>query len=138
MAGNLSEHRLLLGAVVLGALVLGGALLFAKYKTMENPPDLSTAIPSVIRQKPTAQTLVTVPDVLRACAAGDKCIVVDTSCSFCCGYVAINAKYEQLFNQMFSDTCGDYKGVTCECFDLDNYPDCVKTACELVKWPDEK
>lgn len=80
---------------------------------------------------------VVIADFMQACGEKDRCIVVDTTCSFCCKYVAINAAQEALFNKMFDQNCSQYTGASCECFDLSSYPRCVNGKCQLVKWDDE-
>lgn len=79
---------------------------------------------------------VEVQDNMTECNVDESCIVVDTTCSFCCKYVAINAKFEQQFNQKFDQICAGYDGGTCECFDLSSYPKCINRKCRLVEWND--
>ncbi len=80
---------------------------------------------------------VVVGELYQSCAEGDRCIVVDTNCGFCCHYTAINARYEKEFNDGFDKSCGKYKGAMCSCFDLSSYPSCVAGKCQLVQWPAE-
>ncbi|MCB9996446.1 MAG: hypothetical protein H6869_08440 [Rhodospirillales bacterium] len=74
--------------------------------------------------------------VYQACAEGDRCIVVDSHCGFCCQYTTINARYEKEYDAAFDKNCGKYTGSICRCSDLSTYPSCVEGRCQLIKWPD--
>lgn len=125
---NGKPDRLLLISILLAAAIVAGAIVFVSLR--QGPP----ADPSLAPYR----EQVIIQQSLRACTQGDSCIVVDTTCSFCCKYVAINAKHEKLFNELFDSECQRYNGAVCECFDLGSYPACVNGKCELVKWDEGK
>lgn len=117
----------LIASVVIAVLMLGGAVLYARMGGQA--PAIS---PGFTGEE------IAVPESEQACAPGDRCIVVDTHCGFCCKYVALNGQHEQAFNTAFDRDCSRYKGQSCSCHDLSSYPSCVEGKCRLVKWPDEK
>lgn len=108
--------------------MIGGAVFFAM---REPPPPVTPAQISFDGED------VIVGELYQSCAEGDRCIVVDTNCGFCCHYTAINARYEKEFNDGFDNSCRKYKGTMCSCFDLSSYPSCVAGKCQLVQWPAE-
>ena len=121
------------GSLIAAILILGGASGFARFNATgrlgaDSPSSGASAM---------AQLIVSVPDVLKDCVRGDRCIVVDTSCSLCCNYIAINARNEKLFFQIFDEACQSAKSAACKCYDLSSYPACVNGTCQLVRWPDE-
>lgn len=130
-----SSFAILILAILAGAAMIAGALIYTRGP--QGGGTHTSASPSWPTPHPLAEQL-TVPGDMTSCATGESCIVVDTTCSFCCKYVAINAKAEQSFNAMFDQSCARYSGTTCECFDLGSYPKCVEGKCSLVKWEDEK
>ncbi|QQG35821.1 MAG: hypothetical protein HYS17_09985 [Micavibrio aeruginosavorus] len=121
----MDSQKLLILSVIAALLIIGGAVVFAQFRS----GNLSLPSPTT-----TQDSKIVVDEIMSSCTKNDQCIVVDTTCSFCCSYVAINAKSEQLFNQMFDQACKKYKGSYCECHDLDNYPTCINGKCQMVKW----
>lgn len=130
-----APDKLLILSIVLAAAIVAGAIVFASLRGREAGSPVH--IPLRAATAPYNEQII-IQESLRACQKGDACIVVDTTCSFCCKYVAINAKHEKLFNEMFDSSCGDFSGALCQCFDLGSYPACVNGKCELVKWDDDK
>lgn len=122
----MNNNLILIATAIIAALIIGGAVTYAVVK--QNP----AAAPATPQSQAMAEQVI-VPDSLSVCNTGDRCIVVDTTCSFCCKYVAINAAHEQLFDQMFEYGCTGYRGGQCECFDLNSYPSCVQGKCTMVK-----
>jgi hypothetical protein len=126
----MNSKLVLIATVIIAALIIGGAVTYAVM--VGQGANNSAAAPA--NGGPMTEQ-VTVPDSLAVCNAGDKCLVVDTTCSFCCKYVAINARHEQLFDEMYAQSCASYEGNMCECFDLNSYPSCVAGKCTMVKMP---
>lgn len=124
----MNSQKLLIVAVVLALLIIGGAVMFVKSNNSGTSAGGQTA----------HGDQVTVDNAMTACTPKDRCIIVDTKCSFCCNYVAINSKSEVLYNQMFDQTCKQYSGAYCECSDLSSYPSCVNGTCQMVKWSENK
>lgn len=124
----MNSQKLLIISVLAALLILGGAVAFVKFK-----PEAPSTAASI-----TKDTEIVIQDALTACTDKQQCIVVDTTCSFCCKYVAINAQSEALFNQMFDQTCKQYNQSYCECHDLSSYPSCVNGKCQMVKWSENK
>lgn len=124
----MNSQKLLIISVVAALLILGGAIAFVKFK----PTVLSPAAPI------TQDTQIAIQDAMSTCTTKEQCIVVDTTCSFCCKYVAINTQSEELFNQLFDQTCKNYNQSYCECHDLSSYPSCVDGKCQMVKWSENK
>lgn len=127
--GNKGSINFLVLAVVLAALIIGGAVLFATRKSDDGQP---SAPPPV---EFTGEKVV-LDETYQSCAEGERCIVVDTHCGFCCDYAAVNAAQEQAFNRIFDKNCRRYSGSFCSCFDLSSYPACVEGKCQLVQWPE--
>lgn len=123
------SDKLLPISIFLAAVIVAGAFVMSSAKKGE-----SLHIPSLT---PYSEQVV-IEEALRTCQQGESCIVIDATCSFCCKYVAINAKHEKLFNQLFDKGCQSYRGPACERFDLSSYPACLNGKCELVKWDAEK
>lgn len=118
-------------AVLVAIIILGGAIFYAQ---KENPP----AAPGEETPKFLFSGVqIVVQDVYKTCAEGDRCIVVDTHCGFCCQYEAINARFEDDYNQSFDRHCRRYNEGYCECFDLSSYPSCIEGKCQLVAWPED-
>lgn len=126
-----APDKLLIFSIVLAAVIVAGAIVFVSLKSQGVLPAAAPALTPYSEQ-------VIVQSSLQACQKGDTCIVVDTTCSFCCKYTSINAKFEKVFNELFDSNCGGYNGAMCQCFDLGSYPACVNGKCQLVKWEDEK
>ena len=126
-----APDKLLIFSIVLAALIVAGTIIFVSLKNQGMLPAAAPALTPYSEQ-------VIVQSSLQACQKGDTCIVVDTTCSFCCKYTAINAKLEKVFNELFDSSCSGYGGAMCQCFDLGSYPSCVNGKCQLVKWEDEK
>lgn len=123
----MNSQKLLIISVIAALLMIGGAVAFVKFRNA----GLSQATSSNADH-------VVIDEIMSSCKPNDQCIVIDTKCSFCCDFVAINAKSEALFNQMFDQTCKHYKGAYCECHDLSSYPSCVNGKCQMVKWTENK
>lgn len=119
----MNNQKLLILSVLAALLMIGGAIAFVKLRN-----------PSVNVNGAPQSDHVVVDEIMSSCKPDEQCIVVDTKCSFCCSYVAINAKSETLFNQMFDQTCKTYSGSYCDCHDLESYPSCVNGKCQMVKW----
>ena len=122
-------------SIFVAGLVLGGIILYVQLTLLGQDPDIPASeqhITSIIN----SSEEITIPDSMTDCNADDQCIVVDTTCSFCCKYVSINGKAEDAFNQRFDQSCARYDGGTCECFDLSTYPKCINRKCRLVEWGD--
>jgi hypothetical protein len=128
----MNSNKLLIITVVFAVLILGTAITYALMIGKQDPADAPPAM-----QSQAMGEQVVVPDSLTRCHTGDTCVVVDTTCSFCCKYVAINAAHEQLFDEMFNDNCTGFKGSMCECFDLSSYPKCIDGVCSMVKFTDQ-
>lgn len=123
----MNSQKLLILSVVAALLIVGAAVAFVKFGGRNSGP-------ADIKATTVNGDQIVVDELMSACKAGDQCIVVDTKCSFCCNYVAINARSEALFNQMFDQACSKYKGSYCECHDLSSYPSCVNGKCQMMKW----
>ncbi|MCM2344865.1 MAG: hypothetical protein NDJ24_09930 [Alphaproteobacteria bacterium] len=121
----MNSQKLLILSVIAALLIISGAIAFVQFRS----GSLTIGTPAASQD-----SKVVIDDIMASCTPNDKCIVVDTTCNFCCSYVAINAKSEQLYNQMFDQTCKTYKGAYCECHDLNNYPTCVNGKCQMVQW----
>lgn len=132
MSKKLPYKYQLLSIFVAGLLV-GGVILYIQLVILAHNPDGASQDLPIVKITGINQE-VRIAKPMTECMGDDQCIVVDTTCSFCCNYVAINSKYEQAFNQRFDQSCASYKGSTCECFDLSSYPKCVNQKCELVEW----
>ncbi len=77
-------------------------------------------------------TGVDVPAEMRACVADADCGYVETTCSSCCGYVAINRDYEQVFyDDLYAPACAGYSGAVCDCIAPQTVPACREGACVL-------
>ena len=124
----MNTQKLLIISVIAALLIIGGAVAFVKFKN---------AVPTAPASGAQADHVV-VDEIMSSCTTKDDCIVVDTKCSFCCDYVAINAKSEILYNEMFDKTCKNYSGTYCQCHDLSSYPSCVNGQCQMVKWTESK
>ncbi len=124
----MNSQKLLIVSIIAALLILGGAVAFVKYRNAG--PSSAPAAPQ--------SDHVTIEEALTTCTEQDQCIVVDTTCSFCCKYAAINSKNEALFNQLFDQTCKKYSGTYCECHDLGSYPSCVNGKCQMVNWSENK
>lgn len=122
-------NKLLLIALVIAAVIIGGAMILARNAADNEPQGPEFGFEN---------NQVVVEGVYQSCAAGDRCIVVDTHCGFCCKYTAINARYEPAYNASFDKNCKHFSGQYCHCFDLSSYPSCVDGKCQLVPWPDQK
>ena len=119
----MNSQKLMIISILAALIIIGGAVAFVKFGNMggnTTPPEQADR--------------VVLDEIMSSCGPNDKCIIVDTQCSFCCGYVAINAKSELLFNDMFDKTCKHYKGSYCECHDLNRFPSCVNGRCQMVDW----
>ena len=127
----MNSNLVMIVTVVIAALIVGGAAMYVVV-TGQQQSAVSIAIPVLKTQAMGEQ--VVIPDQMTACGAGDRCLVVDTTCSFCCKYVAINAAQEKLFDEMFNRNCAGFSGTMCECFDLNSYPACVQGKCTMVKF----
>jgi hypothetical protein len=127
----MNSNKVLIITVLLAALIIGAAIIYATMGARQAP---APAAPSLQGQAMTEQVIV--PAVMTKCKDGDRCVVVDTTCSFCCKYVPINAAHEKLFDELFADHCTGFSGTMCECFDLTSYPKCVNGECTMVKFED--
>lgn len=121
----MNNQKLMTIAIMVAALILSGAIAYVQLSQSGLTGDNET-------------DTVTIEQGLRSCTQDDQCIVVDTKCSFCCNYAAINSKFEPFFNQLFDQTCKTYRGAYCECHDLSSYPACISGLCEMVKWSAQK
>lgn len=116
-------------AIILAAAIIAGAVIYASMQAQNgSAPDVSS---------PQSER-VSIPDGMKTCRDGQGCIVVDRHCGLCCDFEPINALHNDLFDQMFSQSCDNYRGEVCSCFDLSSYPACVDGRCALIKWPDER
>lgn len=119
----MNSQKLMIISILAALIIIGGAVAFVKFGNIRDhttPPEQADR--------------VVLDEIMSSCGPDDKCIIVDTQCSFCCGYVAINSKSELLFNEMFDKTCKHYKGSYCECHDLNRFPACVNGRCQMVDW----
>lgn len=123
----MNSQKLLIISLIAALLIIGSAVAVVKFRNSAATGSTNATADHVV-----------IDEILASCKPNDKCIVVDTTCSFCCNYMAINAKSEVLFNQMFDQTCKTYKGSYCECHDLSSYPACVNGTCQMVKWSENK
>ncbi len=79
---------------------------------------------------------VVVPKAMRTCQVDDDCTFVETRCSSCCDYVGINKKFaKEYYDQIYSQSCADYKGPVCDCIASLTVPVCKEGICELVETP---
>lgn len=129
----MNSNKLLIITVLFAVLILGAAVTYALVIGKQGPS--GEAAPALQSQAMGEQVIV--PDSLTKCNDGDTCLVVDTTCSFCCKYVAINAAHEVLFDELFNNNCTGFKGTMCECFDLSSYPKCVNGQCAMIKFTDQ-
>ncbi len=120
----MNSRKLLSFAVFAAIVIIGGAIWYAK-SSGPQPGDESSK--------------VVIERVMATCGINDQCIMVDTKCNFCCDFVAINAKYEAAYNQLFDKTCGEFSIKHCKnCDDkLVARPKCVSGTCQMVKWGEE-
>lgn len=121
----MNSQKLLIVSVLAALLIIGGAVAFVKFRSGDTSGTSKAGH-------------VVVDEIMASCKPNDQCIVVDTTCSFCGNFVAINAKSEILFDQMLNETCKDYRGSYCDNHDLSSYPTCVNGKCEMVKWSENK
>lgn len=128
----MNSNNILIITVVLAALIIGAAITYAVTGARQSPAPSAQAL-----QTQTLAEQVIVPAVMQKCNQGDRCVVVDTTCSFCCKYVPINAAHEKLFDELFTDHCTGFSGTTCECFDLSSYPKCIDGQCTMVKFEEQ-
>lgn len=124
----MNSQTSLIISVIIALLILGGSVAFVHFRTVS--PNNAAPV--------TQAEQVTIDAVMASCTGKDQCIIVDTKCSFCCDYVAINSKSEVLYNQLFDKTCKNYSGTYCQCHDLSSYPSCVNGTCQMVKWSENK
>ena len=134
-----APDKLLIFSILFAALIVAGTIVFVSLQQRQQGAQSSSAAGTraTASMAPYNEQII-IQESLRSCQKGDTCIVVDTTCSFCCKYVAINAKHEKLFNELFDNSCQGFSGATCQCFDLASYPACVNGKCQLVKWDEEK
>lgn len=125
-----SDNKLLTFSILIAAVMISGAVAWSNLRG-------TPVVPALTPLGPYDEQII-VSEEMQACAQGDKCIVVDTTCSFCCKYVAVNAKHEQDFNKMFDGSCSRYNGAMCECFDLSSFPSCIDGKCQLMKWDEDE
>lgn len=125
----MNSNKILIITVIFAALIIGAAITYATMAARQG------SSPGQAGQTVAGQ--VAVPDILKNCSEGDRCIVVDTTCSFCCQYVPINAAHEKLFDELFTNQCTGHSGTTCECFDLSSYPKCVDGQCAMIRFEDQ-
>lgn len=120
----MNSRKLLSFAVFAAILIIGGAIYYAKSGGPQ-PGDASTK--------------VEIERFMATCGINDQCIMVDTKCNFCCDFVAINAKFEAAYGQLFDKTCGAFSVKHCKnCDDkLVARPKCVSGTCQMVKWGEE-
>ncbi len=123
----MNSQKLLIISLIAAVLIIGGAVALVKSRGASAPGGTSTQAGHVV-----------VDEIMASCKPNDKCIVVDTTCSFCGDYVAINAKSEVLFNEMLDQTCKNYSGSYCNDNDLSSYPTCVNGTCQMVKWSEKQ
>lgn len=123
----MNSQKLLIISLIAAVLIIGGAVVLVKSRSTPVPGTTSTQPGSVV-----------VDEIMASCKPNDKCIVVDTTCSFCGEYVAINAKSEILFNEMLDQVCKNYSGSYCNDNDLSSYPACVNGTCQMVKWSEKQ
>ncbi|MCB9990957.1 MAG: hypothetical protein H6867_06210 [Rhodospirillales bacterium] len=81
--------------------------------------------------------VVPVPVEMQLCTAHEQCGYVETACSSCCRYEAINKDYAAtFFEENFNASCQSYHGAVCDCVGPGGIePVCVKGRCQL-KGPD--
>lgn len=125
----MNSQKSLIISIIVALLILGGAVVFVKFKT---------AAPSAAAPSGAQAEQVAIDDAMAACTDKDQCIIVDTKCSFCCDYQAINANSEAIYNKLFDKTCKNYSGTYCQCHDLTSYPSCIQGKCQMVKWSENK
>jgi hypothetical protein len=70
------------------------------------------------------------PDDYRQCDASSTCVVVETACSYCCDFHAINADFEEEWTHTLRKRCAGYSGVMCDCDGPDEAL-CVEGLCEV-------
>lgn len=119
------NSQFILIATVIGAvLIIAAAVGFA---VLKNGGAGGTPAQALSTEFPT-------PDLFSHCAPGDQCMVVDTSCSFCCKYTVINQTFESNFNEAFDAYCT--QGVpaqSCACDGPEGYPACREGRCVMLK-----
>lgn len=77
---------------------------------------------------------VSVPGTMKACKADSECIQVDTLCSACCGYDAINTNYLSAYVRLQRKECQQWRGgFICDCTSGKAVPVCEKGMCRLGK-----
>ena len=123
-------------SIFVAGLMVGGIILYVQLVVLPQYNTGQDVMAAEAREAAVIRDQVDIPADMTECVVNESCIVVDTTCSFCCKYVAINSKHEQRFNQKFDQSCATYKGGNCECFDLSTYPKCINRKCRLVEWSD--
>lgn len=120
-------------SIFVAGLMVGGVILYIQLVVLGQDPSLSANPRNILGISKVGED-VEIPQQMTECIGNEQCIVVDTTCSFCCKYVAINQKYEEAFNQRFDQNCAGYGGQTCKCFDLGSFPKCVSGKCKMIEW----
>lgn len=96
---------------------------------------VSGVTPAVAGLKPP----ITIPEKFRTCTQDSDCILVDTLCSACCGYDAINAANKNLFSELQKNYCANHNGAVCDCIAPGVEPVCKENRCTAFNpFADEK
>lgn len=112
----------LIVSVLVACLFVAGAIVFATMKRAQTDTNMTVQVASV-------------PASLRLCAKGDSCLMVDITCDQCHQYVAINSHQEDVFTQIYNQSCEGFRGKSCPPEDPKVYPSCVKGNCILLRLP---
>ncbi|MCC7305151.1 MAG: hypothetical protein IT558_02715 [Alphaproteobacteria bacterium] len=82
--------------------------------------------------QPARSEVVRVPDYMKACVTDEDCVLIETACSACCRYRAINRIYQDEFDASYKKQCTGYQGGVCDCYTEKDVPICIEGLCELT------
>ena len=78
---------------------------------------------------------VVVPEAYKQCAVDADCILVETSCAYCCGRDAIRADLQDEYAAAFSLSCEWYSGGVCDCKPPAVEARCIEQRCTAAEAP---
>ena len=78
---------------------------------------------------------VVVPEAYKHCDADADCILVETSCAFCCGRDSIRADLQDEYAAAFSLSCESYSGGVCDCHPPAVEARCIEQRCTAAEAP---
>jgi hypothetical protein len=72
---------------------------------------------------------VPVPVEMKQCKADAECIMVETLCNQCCGYVGINKNELASYQTIYQQQCVQNKSTMCDCIVMNPTAVCHKGVC---------